>query len=509
MWGRTSASRGEKLVREPRRRLLRVVVAVGCAAVALMFMPFPEPAAPAGALGRPFAWNQDQRWRELEASFRHAREAGCPGVTSRAEAMLGEGRRLLAEAASARLGPDSVLLDEIERNTFELGPMVAACPETIPRYAILVTRMRSVVKEQSRHWDMRLSATRTRMYRLLYGGRAALEEAMLQAPRAVVSPLVRGDDEPSVTPSAEILGVRVHSGDMLVSRGGVPTSALIARGNDYPGNFSHVALVHIDERSHQTSVIEAHIERGVAVASLGDYLKDVKLRVMVLRLRSDLPEVAADPLLPHRAAVALLEETRGRHIPYDFEMDFTEHSKLFCSEVASAAYERLGVTLWMGLSRISSPGLVRWLSGFGVRHFQTQEPSDLEYDPQLTVVAEWRDPQTLFADHLDNAVVDAMLEGAEEGDTLAYPLPLLPVARTAKAYSSLLNAFGLVGPVPEGLSAAGALRNRQFSRTHAAIRQRTAVLVSEFERTQGYRPPYWELVNLARRGRVELRGGGR
>ena len=507
MWGWSSVPREETPDRVPRRRLGRIAVGLVCAAVALTFVPWPEPAAPAGAGGRPFAWEQDERWRALEASFRRARETGCVSVTPRAEGMLGEGRRLVADAASAQLGPDSLLLDEIERSLFDLAPMIAACPEKIPDYVILVTRVRSVVKEQSRHWDMRLEATRARMYRLLYGGRAALEEVMLQAPPGVLPPLVRGDDELSVTPSAEVLGVKVHSGDILVSRGGAPTSALIARGNDYPGNFSHVALLHIDERSHTTSVVEAHIERGVAVSSLADYLKDVKLRVMVLRLRSDLPKVIADPLLPHRAAGAALEETRRRHIPYDFQMDFADHSKLFCSEVASAAYARFGVTLWMGLSRISSPGLARWLSGFGVRRFETQEPSDLEYDPQLTVVAEWRDPQTLFADHIDNAVVDAMLEAAEEGETLGYPLPLLPVARAAKAYSSLLNAVGLVGPVPEGLSAAGALRNRHFSRTHFAIKQRLAVLASEFETEHGYRPPYWELVNLARRGRAELRGG--
>ena len=494
--------------RAPRRRLGWLAAAVGCAAGTLMFVPWPEPAAPAGAGGRPFAWNQDERWQALEVSFRRAREAGCVNVIPRVEVMLGEARRLVGGVSSAKLDPDSAVLDEIERNTFEIGPMVAACPEAIPDYVLLVTRMRSVVKEQSRHWDMRIAATRRGMYRLLYGGRAALEEAMLQAPSGLVPALVLGGDEPSVAPSAEVLGVTVRSGDVLVSRGGAPTSALIARGNDYPGNFSHVALVHIDESSGAVSVIEAHIERGVAVSSLDDYLKDVKLRVMVLRLRSDLPEMLADPLLPHRAAVAALEEARRRHIPYDFEMDFTDHSKLFCSEVASAAYERFGITLWMGLSRISSPGLVGWLSGFGVRHFETQEPSDLEYDPQLTVVAEWRDPQTLFADHIDNAVVDAMLDGAEEGNTLAYPLTLLPVARAAKAYSWILNAVGLIGPVPEGLSAAGALRNRQFSRTHRGIKQRVVLLAAEFESEHRYRPPYWELVNLARRSRAEFRGGG-
>jgi hypothetical protein len=56
------------------------------------------------------------------------------------------------------------------------------------------------------------------------------------------------------------------------------------------------------------------------------------------------------------------------------------------------------MALWMGISHISSPGLRKWLSAFGVTHFETQEPSDLEYDPQLVVVAEWRDPETLRKD---------------------------------------------------------------------------------------------------------------
>ncbi|MGH9365279.1 MAG: YiiX/YebB-like N1pC/P60 family cysteine hydrolase [Thermoanaerobaculia bacterium] len=485
-----------------------LVAGMGGALLLALLIPFAEPGPPQAARGTLFAWRQDERWQALEASFRRARADGCAAPALRIDAALARGRRLLAEAGSRSLEPASVVFDEIERINFELGALVGACPNGIPEYVGLVTRTRSLVKDQSRQWDMGSPTVRNRLYRLIYGGRAALEEAMLQAPRGAVPALVQGDDEPSAAPSSEILGVRIHSGDILVSRGGAPTSAFIARGNDYPGNFSHVALVHVDALSGRVSVVEAHIERGVAIASLADYLRDVKLRIMVLRLRANIPRMAADPRLPHKAATAATEEARRGHIPYDFEMDFTDHTKLFCSEVASAAYERFGVTLWMGLSHISSPGLVSWLSAFGVRHFETQEPSDLEYDPQLRVVAEWRDPLALFSDHVDNAVVDAMLEGAEGGEKLGYPLPLLPVARLAKLYSSLLNAVGRVGPVPEGLSACGALRNRQFTRAHAAIKGGTLRLVEEFARTHGYVPPYWELVTLARQARTELKASG-
>lgn len=346
-------------------------------------------------------------------------------------------------------------------------------------------------------------AARVALYQLLYGSRAALEEVLLQQAPAAVPALLRGVDEPSATPAAELLGVTVHSGDLLVSRGGAPTSALIARGNDYPGNFSHVALLWVDPDTRAPAVVEAHIERGVVVSTVPEYLADTKLRVMVLRLRADLPVLARDPMLPHRVATAALERTRAGHIPYDFAMDFEDHSRQFCSEVASAAYASAGVRLWMGLSTLSSPGLRRWLAGFGVRHFVTEEPSDLEYDPQLVVVAEWRDPETLYRDHLDNAVTEVMLEGAERGEELGCPWRLLPLARAAKAWSVLCNLTGRPGPVPEGMSSEAALRNRSYSARHRAIGERLRALADAFTVERGYRPPYWQLVRLARTAAAE------
>ena len=254
----------------------------------------------------------------------------------------------------------------------------------------------------------------------------------------------------------------------------------------------------VEREGEPPRLLEAHIERGVAIASGREYLADAKFRILLLRPRADLPALARDPLLPHRAAARVLAETQTRHIPYDFAMDFTDPARLFCSEVASWAYREEGVTLWMGLSHISSPGLARWLGAFGVTHFETQEPSDLEADPQLAVVAEWRDLDSLWKDHVDNAVVEAMLAGAEGGQPLDYPWYLLPAGRVAKAWSAVSNAFGRIGPVPEGMSAPAALRNRTFGLRHAERKKATLELAATFERQHGYRPPYWQLVRLAR-----------
>jgi len=165
-----------------------------------------------------------------------------------------------------------------------------------------------------------------------------------------------------------------------------------------------------------------------------------------------------------------LNEAKRKHIPYDFEMNINEYEKQFCSEVASSAYKKFGITLWSGLSTISSRGTRSWLVAFGVKYFETQEPSDIEYDSQISVIAEWRDPETFYKDHMDNAVTDVMLEEADSGKVLSYDWYLLPIGRIMKLYSTILNLFGSEGPVPEGMSAEAALKNVDYSDTHDQIK---------------------------------------
>lgn len=464
----------------------------------LLLIPEHYPEVPQQSDRRPFVWDRDALWSMLEEQFSRARGEDRETLGLRVDSMLADFRRLLDTIATDSIAPEDTLWGILENMFFTLAPMIAVSSDRLPEYVDGYSRLRIAVKNQSRYWDMAAEATRACLYRLMYGSRTAVEEVMLQTTPGNVPALISGTAEPSATPAAQLFGITVHSGDILLSRGGAPTSALIARGNDFPGNFSHVALVYVDDQTHDISIIESHIEKGVAIATPEEYLADLKLRVLALRLRADLPPLVADPLLPHKAARRALDQAHSRHIPYDFAMDFADDREFFCSEVASAPYRQLGLTLWMGLSHISSPGLRSWLAGFGVTHFITQEPSDLEYDPQLQVVAEWHDPQLLHQDHLDNAIIDVMLETADLNPQLPYSAAMLPLARLSKAYSTTLNLFGEVGPVPEGMSAAAALRNVAFSADHAAIKIRTMELVEEYKQRRGYAPPYWALVQLAR-----------
>lgn len=483
--------------RLPSRRFARTLPAGALVlGIGVIGWPARDPTVPeAPVAARPFTWERDSLWNALEASFALRRAGGCMTADPASRDMASLDAALIELGAQRRVAADP-LFDSLEHAFFELGTRVASCGELGDEYVALQGRMRDAVKRQSTTWDLSSRDARDRLYRALYGSRAAVEEVMLQ--QDGITPLYVGPDVPSATPSAMSNGVRLHSGDILVSRGGYPTSALIARGNDYPGNFSHIALVHVDSTTRAISVVEAHIERGVVVATADDYLADRKLRVMVLRLRADLPALQPDPMLPHRAATAMLERARSEHIPYDFAMHYDDSARMFCSEVASTAYRDNGITLWTGISTISAPGLRRWLASFGVQAFETQEPSDLEYDPQLSVVAEWRDPESLYDDHIDNAVTDAMLEGAERGDLLTFEWYTLPVARLLKGYSWLRQLAGGMGPIPEGMSPSAALRNRSYGALHSLHESTVRISSEEWHAEHGYRPAYWTLVQLAR-----------
>lgn len=446
---------------------------------------------------KPFAWNRETQWQQMEDLFIQVKQMD----SAKLDSVINIYKTVAESEFSSMQNKNIVSQDSawlnIENNFFKLASLIAVRQSQIPWVTDYYIRLRNLVKLKSQQWNMNEASTRNTVYTLLYGMRAAVEEVLLQTDSLNFPKAIFVQNEKSATPAASIFGIEVHSGDLLVSRGGAEVSALISRGNDYPGNFSHIALIYVDEKTKEPFLIEAHIEKGVAVATVAQYENDKKLRFMVMRPRADLPAMIVDSMLPQKAAKYMFDEAGKRHIRYDFKMNFKDTVEMFCSEVASYAYGKKGLQIWKYPSTISSPGVINWLHDFGVENFITQMPSDLEYDPQLAVVAEWRDPETLFKDHIDNAVMDALLEKANRGAIIDYNIWQLPVVRVIKGYCMIKNVFGKTGMIPEGMSATKALKNQTFVAMHVKLKNKTMQMADEFFKRQGYRAPYWQLVKFA------------
>lgn len=155
-----------------------------------LLVPAPPPATPSPADARPYLWDRDELWSALEAEFSAARSAGCAATAERIDSGLAALAGDVEWLEAGNHPPGDERFDTLESNLFAVAPLVAACPGRVPDMISITGRLRSAMKRNSRHWDI-------------------------------------GDE---------------------VARGGAPVSALIARGNDYPGNFSHVALLHVSEQ---------------------------------------------------------------------------------------------------------------------------------------------------------------------------------------------------------------------------------------------------------------------
>ena len=464
----------------------------------LLLIPIPQSQKEVQMASRnPFIWGQDKLWDQLEVSFKNAKEIPSGALDSIVNKMTIETDSIFNENEDKLLKPNDPFYTSIEKRFFNIAPLIAAQKVKSDWYIRFYNQVRKKMKNDSRSWDMGHELTRNLTYRILYGMRATVEEILLQSSDDQFITTTFVSNEPSVTPSVIVLGIEVHSGDLLISRGGAEVSAFISRGNDYPGNFSHVAIIHIDKETNEPYFVEAHIEKGVALASLDEYLNDKKLRFMVMRPRADLLQMIENPMLPYEASLYIYNESQTRHIPYDFKMDYYDSSAMFCSEVGSYAYKHSGIELWEFESTISSSGIINWLNDFGVENFVTQMPSDLEYDPMLSVVAEWRNKDILFQDHLDNAVMDALISRANEGENLDYNNWLLPIARTIKAYSFFLNLIGKDGIIPEGMDTQTALKNNDFVDRFNICKTSTESKIKSFREKNKYLPPYWQMVRMA------------
>ena len=444
-----------------------------------------------------FRWDADDLFASLEKEFVRIGEIELTEVEKSFDVLEEEGRALIVQVSVADIPPFDALA-RLTQLQLQLVVHGSAHASLLPRAQDFLVSSRITLMKSASQWP-KDRKTHEALYQVLFGGRMALDEALIQVGNNVLAPLLPIEDILSTTPSIIIEGVRIHSGDVLLSRGGAPTSALIARGSDFANTFSHAALVHVDPDTGEGTVIESLIEGGSVLSTVEEYLESKEHRILVLRIRPDHPEVISDPLLSHHVAESMMQRVRQANISYDFKMQWDDPTTMFCSEVVYHAFRQYGVELWSLRSSMSAPGLVNWLAAMGVREFTTLVPSDVEYDPQLGAVVEWRGAPALMDYRMDNAIIDALLEEADRGAVLGYAWYMLPLARVLKLFSVMQDAFGATPTIPQGMSASTALLvDALVSGIYPTLKAELMSLADEFRVNNGYQPPYWVLVRLAR-----------
>ncbi len=445
-----------------------------------------------------FDWDQGRVFEKINADFLAVREISDEAAAFKFEQLYLVAKAQLNELDTVAERIDTQALGDLESLQFQLISLAAAHPELFQQARDLIHQIRERVLAASQFWQVSDEALHQALYRIIYGGRAAIEEALVQS-LDNVDTLTRFSAVASVAPSAVIQGVKVHSGDILLSRGGAPTSALIARGNPYPGQFSHAAMVYVDPLTHQPIVIEALLERGVVLTSVEEYLGRTSLRILLLRLRANDPVLKANPLAAHDAATYMYQKLQSEQLPYDFSMNWNNDDGYFCSQVIYKAYQQVGIALWAYKSKVNAEGLRRWLGQMGVRHFTMIIPSDLEYEPRLAPVAEWLKLNTLKEDRYDSAILDVLLDTAEQGYNLEYSWYKRIPGAMLKGVSVTKDMLGKEPTIPKGMSTDSALRLHSLTeKIHPLLKASLKQKAETFYQSKGYQAPYWQLLAMAK-----------
>ena len=215
-------------------------------------------------------------------------------------------------------------------------------------------------------------------------------------------------------------GVGFQSGDVLIVRGLRANSAAIARVGDVDSQFSHAAMIHIDDDGRHR-VIEALIEEGATVSNFDYTLEHGLGRAVLFRHR--------DPDIAKRAADKMHERIRdarspgGRHIFYDFTMELSGYDELFCSKLIREGYERASGGL---VVLPTHPTEFRhapkdFISRIGVTAEESFAPGDMELEPQFQLVAEWRDYRKTSAMRMMDMVMVKLFEWMEQKNYVFQP----------------------------------------------------------------------------------------
>ncbi len=200
-----------------------------------------------------------------------------------------------------------------------------------------------------------------------------------------------------------------RSGDAILVRGMHHNSAAIARIGDVDAQFSHLAIVYVDDESRHW-VVEALIESGSVVNTLEHFLDHGLGRAIVFRHQ--------DAELAHRAAklihdhVRASQTRRGKHIYYDFSMRLDSYKRLFCSKLVRQAYDMAsgGRYLLPSFPTRLDMQNVDFFERIGVKAKQTFAPGDIELEPRFDLVAEWQDFRVTSRLRLQDMIMTKLLE---------------------------------------------------------------------------------------------------
>lgn len=184
-------------------------------------------------------------------------------------------------------------------------------------------------------------------------------------------------------------GFQFEAGDVVITRGISFISATISQSTDDRTHYSHGVFIH-KTKSGEIKTIESYLQRGVEYYSLVDAMKNENARIMVFRAKDRELAARASKIMGEKLDSA---NKAGTGIPYDYDIDVVDHSKMTCAEIIVSSYEwasngQFKIPFSTADVRFKNPYV---LDKLNIAAGPTFSPINMEVDPRFDLVLEWRD----------------------------------------------------------------------------------------------------------------------
>lgn len=209
------------------------------------------------------------------------------------------------------------------------------------------------------------------------------------------------------------------NGDIMITKGISFVSSTISELAAPKSLYSHIVFVHVDDNTKEVTTIESYVGKGVSIFPIDEALKNENARILVLR--------AKDSKLAAEAANYMYDKViklRGQKkiIPYDYELNFADNSKLSCEEVAYDSFKKVSDGK-MIIPEIESEILLddaKFLKRVGVKKGPMMVPTDMETDSRFEIVLDWTDYRVMRDSWRKDALLGEMFRWIDEYDYRIY-----------------------------------------------------------------------------------------
>jgi hypothetical protein len=183
---------------------------------------------------------------------------------------------------------------------------------------------------------------------------------------------------------------RIKVGDLFLIRGKSYVSAMIARIGDAEMQFSHLAIVGLNDKNEKI-IVEALIPFGSKISPLQEWLNQKEARVVHFRFNdAQIAEKSG------RAAYKLAQEYIDKNkqtIPYDFNMNPQDQSQIFCAELIENSFlhgSDFKVHLPEHKTLATKFKSTVFLKNMGIESDLLFSPGDIEFDSRFDLIADYR-----------------------------------------------------------------------------------------------------------------------